>query len=154
VALAVVGVLVLAGVTLSDKLPGLIGSSAGGNEPAPTLAPDQPVATSAPDQPVAARARADPPVAAKRVLTLSPRSGTMTTRVTATGTGFTPGVQVQLVFAAENIPDDATVADDGSFRASFAVPEFYGDFPNRTYDVKAYERDSAYYATASFTLNA
>jgi hypothetical protein len=146
VALAVLGALALAGVTLWDRL----GGSVGGNEPGPTITRVNEPAP--PQDNGAAPPQGDGPSPTKRSLKLTPESGTMTTRITATGTGFTPGAQVSLRFGAKDVTD-AEVGPGGSVSASFTVPQFFADFPPDVYRVSVTELNSANSASALFTLN-
>jgi hypothetical protein len=119
----------------------------------PTGAVDTPVNEPAPPQDDgAAPPQGAGPSLTKRSLKLTPRSGTMTTRITATGTGFTPGATVDITFGAQNAAE-VPVGSGGRFSWPFSVPEFYRASPTFNYMVTATERDTANFATANFTLN-
>jgi hypothetical protein len=64
-----------------------------------------------------------PPPEAQPTITVDPAEGTPGTEVTVTGSGWIPGDTIFIHFAvAGNQIAQATVADDGSFVASFTIP--------------------------------
>jgi hypothetical protein len=82
-------------------------------------------------------------------LTLSPTSGPAGTMITATATGFPPGVTVRFRFHASPIRD--VVADSaGRATAKFAVPD--NSFPDTTYTVWAEQENHATSDSALFEL--
>ena len=155
-ALAVLGALALTGITLWDRL----GGSAGGNEPGPTStrvnepAPTQDNQAAPSQDNGAAPPQGDGPSPTKRSLELTPESGTMKTRITAIGTGFTPGATVDIEVHVEHA-DETVVGRDGTFRIPFTMPTSFGRYSGtKDWAVTATERDNPFNnATEYFTLS-
>jgi hypothetical protein len=82
-------------------------------------------------------------------LTLAPTSGPAGTTITATATGFPPGVTVRFYFGASPVRDK--VADSaGRATAVFDVPD--DSFPGTTYTVDAVQEHSATSDSALFEM--
>ena len=113
VALLVLGWVAVVGITEWHKSSGTAAESPGGDAAVPTIA------------------ASDNPVPTKRVLTLTPRSGTAKTVVKATATGFTPGTQVDFWFQHVTHLGEGTVGSDGSVSRSFTVPSALHAFSGR-----------------------
>ncbi|MFI9821059.1 hypothetical protein ACIHFC_11395 [Streptomyces sp. NPDC052013] len=85
--------------------------------------------------------------AAPQQLSVSPRSGSMWTTVTVTGSGFTRNGVVRLTFHATAM-GAVNIDGDGDFTARMRLPspDFYSRFPGQTFVISTteYTRDGAY----------
>lgn len=85
----------------------------------------------------------------KQLVTISPKSGTIGTKLAVTGTGFRGERAITITFDGDEVdtnPASITTGNNGSFTASFQVPACIND----TAEVVA--GDGKYTATAEFTI--
>ncbi|NUW31070.1 hypothetical protein HTZ77_06500 [Nonomuraea sp. SMC257] len=80
-------------------------------------------------------------------LKISPRSGSVRTTITVTGSGFIRDGQVRLIFHA-HLMGTARTDGKGRFKARMRIPDadFYGHFPGQTFSISTTEwtRDGTY----------
>ena len=105
----------------------------------------QPTQGTTPTAQATAQATAQPTTAAAPALTLSESKAAVGASITANGSGFKPSETVDVTFNGQSV-GTPTVAGNGAFSLSFAVPEV----PPGTYGVLAKGRDSGLSASTNF----